>query len=183
MRALAVFPDRREIRVIDDASAPSIQSPTEVKVEMLEVGICGTDHEIANFEYGTPPDGSDHLILGHEGLGRVESIGAEVEGLTPGDLVVPIVRRPCTDPECLACRHGRQDFCYTGEYTERGINQRHGFMTEAIVDDQQYFVPVADELREIGVLTEPLTIAEKALTQVWDVQERLPWACREARQS
>ena len=31
------------------------------------------------------------------------------------------------------------------------------------------------ELREVGVLTEPLTVAEKALVQVWDIQKRLPW--------
>jgi threonine dehydrogenase-like Zn-dependent dehydrogenase len=48
-------------------------------------------------------------------------------------------------------------------------------MTEYAVDDEKYMSPLAPELREVGVLVEPLTIAEKAFKQVWDVQDRLPW--------
>ena len=44
-----------------------------------------------------------------------------------------------------------------------------------MVDDQQYMNVVPPALRDVGVLTEPLTIAEKALEQVWQVQKRLPW--------
>ncbi len=45
----------------------------------------------------------------------------------------------------MACRAGRQDFCYTGKFTERGIKQRNGFMTEFIVDEERYAVPVPPE--------------------------------------
>ena len=92
-----------------------------------------------------------------------------------GDLVVLLVRRPCPHEECIACRAGRQDFCYTGDFTERGIKEASGFMAEMVVDDEQYMVPMPAGLREIGVLVEPLTIAEKALEQVMQVQQRLPW--------
>jgi threonine dehydrogenase-like Zn-dependent dehydrogenase len=88
-----------------------------------------------------------------------------------------MVRRPCFREECVACSSGRQDFCYTGDFTERGIKQAHGYMTELIVDDERYMNVVPRSLRDVGVLVEPLTIAEKALTQIWQVQERLPWAC------
>jgi threonine dehydrogenase-like Zn-dependent dehydrogenase len=98
-----------------------------------------------------------------------------VTRVKPGDLVVTMVRRPCDHDDCRACRAGRQDFCFTGDFTERGIKGRHGFMTERVVDDERYMHRVPSELRDIGVLVEPLTIAEKALIQVWDVQERLPW--------
>ena len=83
--------------------------------------------------------------------------------LRPGDLAVPMVRQPCPHPECVACRAGRQDFCYTGDFRERGIKQLHGFMTEFVVDDEKHLNPVPRELREVAVLVEPLTIAEKAL--------------------
>ena len=82
-----------------------------------------------------------------------------------------MVRRPCNHPECVACRAGRQDFCYTGDYTERGIKERHGFMTELIVDEEAYMNKMPAELRDVGVLTEPLTIAEKALEQILAVQK------------
>src|SRR5207244_1697033 len=41
----------------------------------------------------------------------------------------------------------------------------------------KYMNVVPAELHEVGVLTEPLTIAQKAMAQVWEVQQRLPWAC------
>jgi glucose 1-dehydrogenase len=176
MRGLAVFPSRREVRLVEHAE-PRRERPTEVKLRMLEVGVCGTDKEISSFQYGTPPPGDDHLILGHESLGEVVEVGAEVEGLVAGDLVIPTVRRPCEHAECVACRQGRADFCYTGDFTERGIKERHGYMTELVVDEARYMNRVPPELRDVAVLTEPLTIAEKALTQLVEVQQRLPWAC------
>jgi threonine dehydrogenase-like Zn-dependent dehydrogenase len=86
-----------------------------------------------------------------------------------------MVRQPCTHPECAACRAGRPDFCYTGDFRERGIKQLHGFMTEFVVDDEDHLNPVPRQLREIAVLVEPLTIAEKALAQITTIQRRLPW--------
>jgi threonine dehydrogenase-like Zn-dependent dehydrogenase len=176
MQAVAVRPAAREVARIDHPE-PRLASPTDVKLRILEVGVCGTDREIARFQYGTPPEGSDWLVIGHESLGEVVEVGPEVQGLAPGDLVVPMVRRPCPHPTCLACTAGRQDFCYTGDFTERGIKGRHGFMTELVVDEAQYMNPVPRVLRDVAILVEPLTIAEKALIQLWQVQERLPWAC------
>jgi threonine dehydrogenase-like Zn-dependent dehydrogenase len=143
---------------------------------MLDVGICGTDREIASFEYGAPPPGDDHLILGHESLARVVECGPEVSLVRPGDLVVPSVRRPCPHPHCRSCRAGRQDFCSTGDFTERGINGRHGFLAQSVVEEEGFLSVLDPGLRETGVLVEPLTIAEKAMRQMWLIQERLPWA-------
>ena len=164
------------MRVIDHPE-PELRSDTQVKLRMLDVGICGTDKEIVAFQYGTPPAGSEYLVIGHESLGEVVQTGAKASRLRPGDLAVLTVRRPCDHPDCVACREGRQDFCYTGDFTERGIKGVHGYMTELVVEDEQYVRPLPASLREIGVLTEPLTIAEKAIAQLWDIQKRLPWAC------
>ncbi len=176
MKAVAVFPGKQVAEVIDYAE-PRIEAATQVKMKMLEIGVCGTDREIAAFEYGTPPEGEDHLVIGHEALAEVTEVGAGVTRVKVGDLVVPMVRRPCPHITCQACQAGRADFCYTGDYVERGIKQVHGFMTEYIMDDEQYLNVVPAYLRDVAVLTEPLTIAEKALAQVWEVQQRLPWGC------
>src|SRR5215471_6305470 len=107
MRALAVFPERRELRLID-VPAPKRGGEREVAVRIREVGVCGTDRDIATFQYGAPPAGSDRLVLGHEALGEVVEVGSGVRTLAPGDLVAPTVRRPCDDHACVACRVGRQ---------------------------------------------------------------------------
>jgi threonine dehydrogenase-like Zn-dependent dehydrogenase len=176
MKAIAIIPEQHDVQLID-CEAPRIAAPTHVKLRMLDVGVCGTDREICAFDYGTPPAGGQHLVIGHESLGEVVEIGPAVTRVRVGDLVVPMVRRPCRHEHCAACRSERQDFCFTGDFHERGIKEAHGFMTEFVVDDQQYLNVVPRALRDVAVLVEPLTIAEKALAQVWQVQRRLPWAC------
>jgi threonine dehydrogenase-like Zn-dependent dehydrogenase len=174
MKAVAVFPEAKEIKLIEHEE-PRLSAPTEVKLRVLEVGICGTDKEICAFEYGTPPAESPYLLIGHESLSEVVETGDEVSRLKRGDLVVASVRRPCPHETCVACRMGRQDFCATGDFTERGIKERHGYLTEFVVDDERYMNVLPAHLREVGVLIEPLTIAEKALAEVWHMQKRLPW--------
>jgi threonine dehydrogenase-like Zn-dependent dehydrogenase len=177
MKAVAVFPATREVRVVDHPE-PKMTSGTQAKVRVLDVGVCGTDREIISFQYGTPPEGSDYLIIGHESLSEVVEVGPQVSNVKPGDLVVMTVRRPCSHPSCVACREGRQDFCYTGDFTERGIKQNHGYMTEFVVEEERYLHLVPRGLRDVAVLVEPLTIAEKSLEQLWAVQRRVPWEHR-----
>ena len=120
MKALAVLPSTREVRLINTPE-PAIAGPTEVKLRILEAGVCGTDREITSFQYGTPPVNSPHLVIGHEALGEVVCVGSGVTGLAPGDLAVLMVRRPCPHDGCAPCSRGRPDFCITGDFTERGI--------------------------------------------------------------
>src|SRR5918992_59939 len=110
MQAIAVTPSCKQIAIID-LPEPQILRPTDVKLRMIEAGVCGTDREICAFEYGTPPIGSDSLVIGHESLGEVVEVGAAVTRVRVGDLVVPMVRRPCPHDDCVACRADRQDFC------------------------------------------------------------------------
>jgi len=174
MRAVGVTPAKKQVGLLSHA-APTIVGPRQVNVRTIEVGVCGTDREICNFDYGTPPDGSDYLVLGHEALGEVVEVGPGITGLRVGDLVVPSVRRPCPHPSCPSCREERQDFCLTGDFTERGIKMTHGFMTEYFVEEERHLNVVSEDLRDVAVLVEPLTVAEKAIAQVWQVQSRLPW--------
>ncbi len=117
MKAIAVFPARREVKLIEQEE-PMITQPDQVKLRILDVGICGTDKEICSFVYGTPPAGSEYLMIGHEALGEVVEVGTAVTDLVPGDLVVPTVRRPCPHARCRSCQAGHQDFCETGDFEQ-----------------------------------------------------------------
>lgn len=174
MKAIAVFPKTCEVKLIDHEE-PKITTPTQVKLRTLEVGVCGTDKKITSFQFGAPPAGYEYLVIGHELLGEVVEVGSEVRGFKLGDLAVTAVRHPCPHDYCRACRIGRQDFCFTGDFTEHGIKETHGFMTEFVVDEERHMNLVPRELRDVGVLTEPLTVAEKGIGQVWQIQQRLPW--------
>ena len=174
MRALAVFPSRRELRIID-VPPPTLKSDREVLVRVREVGICGTDREIASFHYGFTAPGSDALVLGHEALGEVLEVGRAVRTVKPGDLVAITVRRPCLEETCPACRAERQDFCVTGRFRERGIREADGFMTELIVEEERYLVRVPQMLADVGVLIEPLTVAAKGSVELGTILRRFPW--------
>jgi threonine dehydrogenase-like Zn-dependent dehydrogenase len=149
-----------------------------VLVRVRRVGVCGTDQEIIDATFGTPPAGARTLVLGHEVLGVVEAAGADVSGFRPGDLVSATVRRP---DDCPFCQAGQVDMCSGRRYTERGIIGAHGFMVEHFVESAVYLVPVPPALEATGILLEPLSVVEKALRQATLIQRRLAaWAPRTA---
>ena len=174
MHALAVFPERRRVAVIEQ-DEPRAPGPKQVLLRTREVGVCGTDREIAAFAYGQRPAGSDHLVLGHEAIAEVIGLGSEVRHFQRGQLVVPMVRRPCAAPRCRPCRAGRQDFCVTGEFLERGIKGIDGFLAELFVEEEQNLIPVPPGLADVGVLIEPLTVIAKGMAKLRVFRERLPW--------
>lgn len=141
-----------------------------VLVKVLRVGVDGTDKEINNAEYGAPPPGADFLVIGHEGFGVVEEVGANVNGLKPGDYVVATVRRP---GKSIYDAIGTNDMTTDDVYYERGINLRHGFLSEYYVDDVEFIVKVPRGLKEVGVLLEPMTVVQKGITQAFEIQRRL----------
>ena len=77
----------------------------EVLVRVEAVGICGTDLHVVKGEWDRPKP----MVLGHEGAGTVEAIGAEVDLLQPGDAVVLSWAPSCG--ECADCRRGRPAAC------------------------------------------------------------------------
>lgn len=174
MKAIALTPGSSAIRLID-LPEPSASSPDEVKVRTLRVGICGTDREEASGGRALAPQGQHELVIGHEMFGQVVETGKAVTRVKPGDYAVFTVRRGCG--ECLPCLMNRSDMCLTGRYHERGIWGLHGYQTEYVVDREQYIVRVPDELKAAGVLTEPLSVAEKAIDEAVRIQSaRLPEA-------
>ena len=179
MKAVAVTPRVDNSMALLDAPDPQL-GERDVLVKVVRVGICGTDMEIKQAEYGTAPTGSDHLIIGHEALGRVAEVGPLVRDFAVGDYVVASVRRPCPHRHCRPCRSGISDMCVTGDYKERGINSLHGYLAEFYSEDEQRLTRIPPELEPVGVLLEPLSIVEKAIRQTFKIQERLPWTVERA---
>ena len=173
MKAVAVLPGKPESVHLAEVPKPSVNDIPNgrgVLIKILRVGVDGTDKEINAAEYGAAPDGGNYLILGHESFGRVESIGAKVTEFKPGDYVALTVRRPGTS---LYDTIGTYDMTTDDTYFERGINLRHGFLTEYVVDEPEYIVRVPENLKDVGVLMEPMSVAQKAIEQAYRIQQRL----------
>ena len=181
MKAVAVFPGKPGSMHLTTMPRPRLEDVPGgrgVLVQVLRVGVDGTDKEIDAAEYGAAPPGDDFLVTGHESFGVVEAIGPAVTGLQPGDYVVATVRRPGSS---LYDRIGTYDMTTDDTYYERGINLRHGYLTQYYVDDPEYIVKVPAGLRHVGVLLEPLTVVEKGIAQAHEIQRRLRvWRPRKA---
>lgn len=171
MKAIAITPRVKDSARLVDAPKPELHEHGVI-VRVIRCGICGTDAEINQGLYGQAPGGSDYLILGHENFGRVEQVGASVRMVNVGDYVVATVRRP---DDCINCTHGESDMCIKGDYVERGIKQVHGYIAEYYLEVPEYLVRIPAELKSVGVLLEPLTVAEKGVYQAFKIQERMVW--------
>jgi threonine dehydrogenase-like Zn-dependent dehydrogenase len=171
MQALVVTPGVEGSARIDEVDEPR----GEVLVRVLEVGVCGTDREIAHGLFGLAPEGEESLVIGHELLGVVERDGS---GFSRGDLVAATVRRSCG--RCAACAEDAPDSCQTGEYSERGITRLHGFARELVAEDAAQLVPIPSSLGRAGVLAEPTSICARALRHAVAIGGRQPWQLRRA---
>jgi threonine dehydrogenase-like Zn-dependent dehydrogenase len=181
VKAVAVFPNGPTFRSgLIDIEKPSLEDggTRSVLVRVIAVGVDGTDKEILAGEYGSPPPGFDYLITGHESFGIVEETGAGVTRVRPGDYVVATVRRP---GESIYDTIGAQDFTLDSVYYERGINLRHGYLTEYYVEDEDFLTVVPPGLRAVGVLLEPCSVVEKGIAQAYEIQRRMRlWRPRRA---
>src|ERR1044071_8516838 len=181
MKAIAIKPGLPNTVHLTELPAPNvadIPNGRGVLVRVLRVGVDGTDKEINAAEYGQAPPGYDFLIIGHESFGQVEAVGANVTEVKPGDYVVATVRRPGGSIYDLI---GTNDMTTDDTYFERGINLRHGYLSEYYVDDAQFIVKIPQGLKDVGVLLEPTTVVEKGIAQAYEIQRRLRvWKPRKA---
>lgn len=169
MRALAVRPGTPNSLQLHEIAEPPEADGT-VLVQGLQVGLCGTDVEIVSGQYGEAPAGTDLLVLGHENLGRVLEAPSG-SGLTAGDLVVGIVRRPDPVP-CPACAASEWDMCRNGRYLEHGIKGLPGFARQRWRAQPDAVVRLEAGLADVGVLLEPTTIVAKAWDQIHRIGAR-----------
>jgi len=173
MRAVVVTPKQAGSGRLVDVPDPQPKDG-EVLVQVHQVGLDGTDAEILEGQYGEAPPGDDYLIIGHESLGRVAKVTDGTDGLSLGDWVVAIVRRPDPVP-CRNCAADEWDMCLNGQYTEHGIKGLHGFLAELYTEAPDFLVKIPTEVSGVAVLLEPLTIVEKAVEQIKRIQSRLVW--------
>jgi glucose 1-dehydrogenase len=173
MQAVTIAPGRAGTLRVDTVEEPSA-AEGPVLVRTLAVGVCGTDRELIDGEYGKAPAGEERLVLGHESLGRVVEAPA-ASGLSIGDTVVGIVRHPDPVP-CMHCALGEWDMCSNGLYTERGIRQRHGFAAQRFRSTPQFLVRVSPALGIAGVLLEPASVLAKAWEHIERIGSRARWA-------
>ncbi|MFJ9624971.1 alcohol dehydrogenase catalytic domain-containing protein [Streptomyces sp. NPDC101181] len=113
MRALT-YQGKRDVRV-ETVPDPRIQDPTDIIVSITSTGICGSDlhlYEVLG-PYLDPGD-----ILGHEPMGVVEEVGAEVTAVAPGDRVVIPFNVSCG--HCHMCGHGLHSQCETTQVRAYG---------------------------------------------------------------
>ncbi len=169
MRAMTVIPGQPGSAELTDLPEPEPKDG-ELLVEPLYLGVCGTDREIVEGGHGEPPPGHERLVLGHELLGRVKDTG---------QLVAGIVRRPDPVP-CACCAQGEWDMCRNGQYTERGIKALDGYGAELVTLEEDFAVPIPDELGTLGVLTEPASVLAKAWEQIDRISTR---ACSDHRRA
>ena len=181
MKAVAVIPGQANSIHLAELPKPSVHEIPNgrgVLVQVLRVGVDGTDKEINAAEYGMAPPGDDFLVIGHECLGQVLEVGPAVSEFAPGDYVVPTVRRPGGS---FYDQIGQYDMTSEDTYFERGINLRHGYLTERFVDDPEYLVKIPKGLKHVAVLLEPASIIEKGIIQAYEAQRRFKiWRPRKA---
>jgi (R,R)-butanediol dehydrogenase/meso-butanediol dehydrogenase/diacetyl reductase len=165
MRA-AVLYGPRDLRVED---VPSARPPGEgeLRLSVIAVGLCGTDvHEYLNAPVLTPLSvrntRSGHvgpIIIGHEVLGRVETVGPGPSEFRVGDRVVAGAGVSCGT--CEPCKQGRTNLCVS--YYTFGL-QADGGLAEAITVPAQMCVAVPDQCTDDdAVLAQPVAIAMHAV--------------------
>jgi len=113
MKAVA-WHGTHDVRV-DTVPDPKIEQPTDAIVRITSTGICGSDLHLYEV-LGPFIDAGD--ILGHEPMGVVEEVGADVKNIAPGDRVVIPFNISCG--HCYMCDKGLMSQCETTQVHEYG---------------------------------------------------------------
>ena len=136
--------------VLEDVPEPRVDADDDVVIDVEACGVCGTDLQILNVPPGHPADAG--VVMGHEFIGRVSAVGANVGGVAVG-------QRVTVDPDpkcgvCGPCRAGRPASCEN--VRALGIF-RHGALAAKVKAPAGAVFALSDEPpARIGALIEPL---------------------------
>jgi len=141
------------LKAIEDRAKPEILAPGDAIVKMLKTTICGTDLHILKGDVATCAPGR---ILGHEGVGIVDSVGAGVTAFRPGDRVLISCISSCG--KCEYCRRGMYSHCTTGGWILG--NEIDGTQTEYVrtphADTSLYSMPEGADEEALVMLSDIL---------------------------
>src|SRR6202048_47990 len=126
-----------------DVPVPS-PSPGQLLIRVVTCAVCRTDLHIVD---GELPNPKPSLIPGHQIVGRIETIGSEVEGFSVGDRVgVPWLG--WTDGECAYCRSNRENLCDRALFTGYTVD---GGYAEFVVADARFCFHLPDRYNDVDV--------------------------------
>lgn len=181
MRA-AVLSDVRTMR-IEQVPVAEI-GPSEVRLRVKAVGLCGTDFHIyeGHGNYNTDslgrriPLSQQPQILGHEIVGVVEQVGTDVGELSAGTRVVVDQGRNCSSQRRALCEYCATGYTHQCEYyAEHGITGLPGGLAETLTIPAVNVIPTSDSLTDAELaMTEPLSCVVHSTDVALRASERYP---------
>ena len=118
--------------------------PSEIRVRVMACGVCRTDLHVID---GELPGGKLPIIPGHEIVGRIDALGADVEGLALGHRVgIPWLGHTCG--RCMYCRSGAENLCDRPLFT--GFTRNGGYATFAVAD-ARYAFPLGESGSDVAL--------------------------------
>ncbi|NND08557.1 MAG: alcohol dehydrogenase catalytic domain-containing protein [Saprospiraceae bacterium] len=144
---------------LQDMPEPVCQD-NQVLLEVDACGICGTDLHVYHDTFKNYPP----VILGHEFVGKVVELGAQIKNISKGDTFSVLGATAITCGSCSYCVKGEFMFCKNRRGMGHGV---HGAFAPLAVarPDQLYAVPDKVSLKE-AALVEPLAAAVHAVVDV-----------------
>jgi alcohol dehydrogenase len=127
---------------LEERAKPDLQTPTDAIVKVSKTTICGTDLHILK---GDVPTCEPGRILGHEGVGVVESVGAGVVAFKPGDKVLISCISACG--QCEYCRRGMFSHCVRGGWIlgHKIDGTQAEYVRVPLADTSLYHIPGYEE--------------------------------------
>ncbi|PNG26673.1 zinc-dependent alcohol dehydrogenase family protein [Methylocella silvestris] len=140
-------------KALETRPKPQIEAPGDAIVKLVKTTICGTDLHILKGDVATCAPGR---ILGHEGVGIIDSVGAGVTAFRPGDRVLISCISSCG--KCDYCRRGLYSHCTTGGWILG--NEIDGTQAEYVrtphADTSLYRVPAGADEEALVMLSDIL---------------------------
>ena len=140
-------------KAVEDRPKPELQAPGDAIVQITKTTICGTDLHILKGDIATCAPGR---ILGHEGVGVLDSVGAGVTAFRPGDHVLISCISACG--KCEYCRRGMYSHCTTGGWVLG--NEIDGTQAEYVriphADTSLYSIPQGADEEALVMLSDIL---------------------------
>ncbi|HTW33183.1 MAG TPA: zinc-dependent alcohol dehydrogenase family protein [Rhizomicrobium sp.] len=142
-----------EKKALEDRPKPKIKAATDAIVKIVKTTICGTDLHILK---GDVPSCAPGRILGHEGVGVIDEVGAAVTSFRPGDRVIVSCISSCG--KCDYCRKGMYSHCVDGGWVlgNRIDGTQAEYVLTPFADTSLYHIPPGADEEALVMLSDIL---------------------------